>query len=156
MCIIKNVFLIVTFASATKAISESVSICEPQLKSSWTYNYETNISDYSEINTNLETISLNFDFGFLKLSAQADGKYSLFRQAAIKRDADETDNITVRYEDTNKKTIGQKEIIVVDPMCIKGQRPRLNIIEFDDVSLNNIAYSCNCLSPVHGKSNFIY
>ena len=77
MCIIKNVFLIVTFASATKAISESVSICEPQLKSSWTYNYETNISDYSEINTNLETISLNFDFGFLKLSAQADGKYSL-------------------------------------------------------------------------------
>ena len=78
MCIIKNVFLIVTFASATNAISESASICEPQLKSSWTYNYETNISDYSEINTNLETISLNFDFGFLKLSAQADGNIVCF------------------------------------------------------------------------------
>lgn len=155
MCTIRNVFIIFIIFSATKVISEPIIVCEPKLSLSWTYNHETNTSNYMEIKTNLENVSLKFDFGFLKLTKRANENYILFRQAAIRRDGDEDHNITLRYEDGNKKKIGKKEIIVADPMCQMGKHARLNIIEFDDISLTNTAYSCNCLSSVHDNINFI-
>lgn len=56
------------FNIATDGLANNLIQCNPEVEVSWSYNRMVNTSVSSETTENLSGITLNFDFGFLKLT----------------------------------------------------------------------------------------
>ena len=139
------------------SVSSAVEIqCKPEFEVKWTYDQVSNSSKFTENVANLITTTLNLDFGFIKLSKQGENDNLLFRQSSIVRNKDNPLNLSVRYESSSPKGMSQSSLVISDPMCLTGSVVRASIFETSEFSFFNSVYSCECLSPVFDRKNFIY
>lgn len=139
------------------SVSSAVEIqCKPEFEVKWTYDQVSNSSQFTENVENLVTTTLNLDFGFIKLSKQGENDNLLFRQSSIVRNKDNPLNLSVRYESSSPKGMSQSSLVISDPMCLTGSVVRASIFETSEFSFFNSVYSCECLSPVFDRKNFIY
>ena len=139
------------------SVSSAVEIqCKPEFEVKWTYDQVSNSSQFTENVANLITTTLNLDFGFIKLSKQGENDNLLFRQSSIVRNKDNPLNLSVRYESSSPKGMSQSSLVISDPMCLTGSVVRASIFETSEFSFLNSVYSCECLSPVFDRKNFIY
>ena len=139
------------------SVSSAVEIqCKPEFEVKWTYDRVSNSSQFTENVENLVTTTLNLDFGFIKLSKQGENGNLLFRQNSIVIHKDNPLNLSVRYESSSPKGMSQSSLVISDPMCLTGSVVRASIFETSEFSFFNSVYSCECLSPVFDRKNFIY
>ena len=139
------------------SVSSAVEIqCKPEFEVKWTYDQVSNSSQFTENVENLITTTLNLDFGFIKVSKQGENDNLLFRQSSIVRNKDNPLNLSVRYESSSPKGMSQSSLVISDPMCLTGSVVRASIFETSEFSFFNSVYSCECLSPIFDRKNFIY
>ena len=139
------------------SVSSAVEIqCKPEFEVKWTYDQVSNSSQFTENVENLATTTLNLDFGFIKLSKLGENDNLLFRQSSIVRNKDNPLNLSVRYESSSPKGMSQSSLVISDPMCLTGSVVRASIFETSEFSFFNSVYSCECLSPVFDRKNFVY
>ena len=139
------------------SVSSAVEIqCKPEFEVKWTYDQVSNSSQFTENFENLATTTLNLDFGFIKLSKLGENDNLLFRQSSIVRNKDNPLNLSVRYESSSPKGMSQSSLVISDPMCLTGSVVRASIFETSEFSFFNSVYSCECLSPVFDRKNFVY
>ena len=154
MRIISYVVVILLINIPTDGLSNNLIQCNPQMKASWSYNRMENTSVSSETNEDLSGITLNFDFGFLKLTQVEGGRTRLFRQSVIEESIGDPLELEVRYESTFKPTIEQTSIVVFDPFCRRNNALSASIISTSGKSNIHTVYSCQCLSFIHHVDNF--
>ena len=143
------------FNFANTGLANNLIQCNPEAAVSWYYNRMANTSVFSETNDNLSRISLNFDFGFLKLNPVERDINELFRQSAIEENNDDSLELEVRYESTSIARIERTSIVVFDPFCRRNNEMRTNIIVTSGTSFIHNVYNCECLSSIHDIENFV-
>jgi len=140
---------------ATTSLANSLIQCNREAAVSWSYNPTTNKTVFSETNDNLSGISLNFDFGFLKLTQVKSDINKLFRQSVIEENNDDPLELEVRYESTSNARIERTSIVVFDPFCRRNNELRTSIIVTSGTSFTHNVYNCECLSSIHDIENFV-
>ena len=139
------------------SVSSAVEIqCKSELEVKWTYDQVSNTSQFSENGENLVTTTLKLDLGFIKLSKSGENDNLLFRQSSIVKNKDNPLNLSVRYESSSRKGMSQSSLVISDPMCVSGAVARASIFETSEFSFFNSVYSCECLSPVFDRKNFVF
>ena len=139
------------------SVSSAVEIqCKSELEVKWTYDQVSNTSQFSENGENLVTTTLKLDLGFIKLSKPGENDNLLFRQSSIVKNKDNPLNLSVRYESSSRKGMSQSSLVISDPMCVSGAVARASIFETSEFSFFNSVYSCECLSPVFDRKNFVF
>lgn len=151
-----SAFLLFMINLATSVSSAADIQCKPEREVKWTYDQASNSSEFIENVENLATTTLKLDFGFIKLSKQGENNNLLFRQSSIVRNKDNPLNLRVRYESSSSKDMSQSSLIISDPMCLTGAVARASIFQTSEFSFFNSVYSCECLSPVFDRKNFIF
>lgn len=141
---------------ATSVASNTTIQCNQDLEFTWSYDEIDGSSIIQEISDNLSTVSMNIDFGFLKLFENDGNQSELYRQSAIKRSNDDPEDIVVRYDSTLKASIKKKSVIISDPMCKNRIMPHVNILETTAASYSNRVYSCKCFSRTYDGGVFIF
>ena len=139
------------------SVSSAVEIqCKSELEVKWTYDQVSNTSQFSENGENLVTTTLKLDLGFIKLSKPGENDNLLFRQSSIVKNKDNPLNLSVRYESSSRKGMSQSSLVISDPMCVSGAVAQASIFETSEFSFFNSVYSCECLSPVFDRKNFVF
>ena len=141
---------------ATSTLANSLIQCNREAAFSWSYNRTTNKTVFSETNDNSSGISLNFDFGFLKLTQDESDITKLFRQSVIEESKDDPLELEVRYESTSSARIEQTSIAVFDPFCRRNNELRTSIIVTSGTRFTHNVYNCECLSAIQNKNSFVY
>ena len=145
----------IALIAATNVSAATMMQCNAKLKVSMEYNHETNSTELLESNTNVSSLSINFDSGFIKLSDSAESESVLFRQSAMIKNITDPLDLAVRYENKSDADIQTKSVIIIDPMCRNGEASTANIFDTSNTSHISIFYNCDCLSSVHDSGNFI-
>ena len=154
---LRDVAFLLSIINLATSVSSAVEIqCKSELEVKWTYDEVSNSSQYTENVENLVTTTLKLDFGFIKLSKQGENDILLFRQSSIVRSKDNPLNLSVRYESSSPQGLSQSSLVISDPMCLSGELARASIFETSEFSFFNSVYSCECLSPVFDRKDFIY
>jgi len=140
---------------ATTGLANNLIQCNIELAVSWSYDRMQNTSVFFETNDNLSDISLNFDFGFLKLTQVEGEGTNLFRQSVIAKSTDESLELEIRYESTSNSGIERTSVVVFDPFCIRHDDLRTSIIATSGTTFKHTVYNCECLSSVHDIENIL-
>ena len=141
---------------ATTGLANNLIQCNPEAAVSWYYNRMANTSVFSETKDNLPGISLNFDFGFLKLTQIEGEKTKVFRQSVIEESIGDPLELEVRYESTSNVMIERTSVVVFDPFCRRNNELRASIIATSGTSFIHTVHNCECLSAVQDKNSFVY
>jgi len=143
------------FNIATDGLANNLIQCNPEVEVSWSYDRMVNTSVSSETTENLSGITLNFDFGFLKLTQVEGDSTTLFRQSVIEESIGDPLELEVRYESTSEATIERTSIVVFDPFCRGNNELSTSIISTSGTSNVHTVYNCKCLSIIHHIDNFV-
>lgn len=145
--------LVLNFSSV--AHSETLIQCDQSLEVSWLFNPEENTSKFSENKQELNDLTIKLDRGLIKAPLGFDTENQLFRQIGIVRNVMDPTDLTVRYENLDKRHINNKSIILSDPMCRNHQSANLNIFETFEIGYQNSFYTCECLSATYDAKHFM-
>lgn len=153
----KILILLLATNLATSSSYASILSCEPRLMSYWTYDDDSNTSNFKENKDNLTTIKLHFDYGFIKLGEKDAVDFNLLKQNEITQlNEDDHLHVMVRYENSNRINIEQQSLIIVDPMCKKELVSKVSVITTSYKEYRVINYVCGCLSSTFDSDNFLF
>jgi len=150
-----RIYGLMALMAATNVSAATMVQCNSILKVSLAYNHETNSTEFQENKENSSNLSIKFDSGFIKLSDGVVGESILLRQNAMNKTITDPLDLVVRYEKKSDDDIQAKSVIITDPMCRNNEASTASIFDTSNTSYISTFYTCECLSSVHDRSNFI-